>query len=61
MKLLKLSKLFERKTDCALCNDKITKDSNVKVEYLKINGNIGIYMMHDKCYKKIKKYERTGA
>lgn len=53
-----LNKLFERKLDCALCNDKITKDSIIKVEYLRIDGKIGIYMMHDKCYKKIKQFER---
>ncbi len=55
---MKLSKLFERKSDCALCNDKITKDSIVKVDYLRIDGALSIYMMHDKCYKKIKQYER---
>lgn len=39
---------------CAICNEAI-KDNLIKVDYLKIDGSIGIQMMHDNCYKKIKK------
>ncbi len=44
---------------CAICNEAI-KDNLIKVDYLKIDGSIGIQMMHDSCYKKIKKLEREG-
>ena len=45
---------------CVICNEAI-KDNLIKVDYLKIDGSIGIQMMHDNCYKKIKKLEREGV
>ena len=44
---------------CAICNEAI-KDNLIKVDYLKIDGSIGIQMMHDNCYKKIKKLEKEN-
>ena len=49
----------KHKTECAICNEAI-KDNLIKVDYLKIDGNIGIQMMHDSCYKKIKKLEKES-
>ena len=51
----------KHKTECALCNETIKNNSLMRVDYLKIDGNIGIQMMHDNCYKKIKKLEREGV
>lgn len=48
---------------CAICNEAINeaiKDNLIKVDYLKIDGSIGIQMMHDSCYKKIKKLEKEN-
>lgn len=44
---------------CAICNEAI-KDNLIKVDYLKIDGSIGIQMMHDSCYKKVKKLEKDN-
>ena len=44
---------------CAICNEAI-KDNLIKVDYLKIDSSIGIQMMHDSCYKTIKKLEKEG-
>lgn len=49
----------KRKVECMICGENIENKAiyppmrDAYVSYLKVNGHIGIYLLHRECYKKI--------
>lgn len=50
----------KNKIECMICGANIENKKNAHIQYLKVNGHIGLYFLHRECDNKIQKI-KNGA
>lgn len=45
-----------QKIECAVCNEKLSS-KDAYIQYLKINGNIGLHFLHEECWHSLNRFD----
>lgn len=45
-----------QKIECAVCNEKLSS-KDAYIQYLKINGNIGLHFLHKECWHSLNRFD----
>lgn len=50
----------KNKIECMICGANIENKKNAHIQYLKVDGHIGLYFLHRECDNKIQKMKNGG-